>query len=70
MYKTIECKNADEFWGLLDPTNPLKMNFAREQKRALLYRGQEDSRFKLLPASFRMYYDKNTYISPRVHPDW
>lgn len=63
MYKTIECKNADEFWSFLDPTNPLKMNFSREQKRELLYRGQEDSRFKLLPASFRMYYDKNTYIS-------
>lgn len=63
MYQTISCNTADEFWSYLDPTNPLKKGFSREDKKQLLYRGQEDSSFKLLPACFRSYFDKSTYMS-------
>lgn len=63
MYTTIDCKTADEFWDFLDPVNPLKKFFSRDVKKKLLYRGQEDSSFKLLPACFRSYFDKNTYMS-------
>lgn len=63
MFETIECKNAKEFWDYLAPTNPLKKNFSDNEKENLLYRGQEDSFFRLLPAAFRPYIDKNTHES-------
>lgn len=63
MYQTIACNTADEFWSYLDPTNPLKKDFSREEKKQLLYRGQEDSQFKLLPACFRKHFNKKTYES-------
>lgn len=62
MYSTIGCKGSDEFWQYLDSTNPLKMNFSKEQKIELIYRGQENSDFKLLPACFRLYFVKYIYI--------
>lgn len=63
MYKTIDCKDADELWEYLDPRNPLKLDLDREKKELLLFRGQEDSEFKLLPACFRKHFDKDTYMS-------
>lgn len=63
MYKTINCKDANEFWECLDPRNPLKLDLEREKKELLLFRGQENSEYKLLPACFRKHFDKNTYMT-------
>lgn len=63
MFTLIECKTAKEFLNLLNPVNPLKKDFTDEEKVELLYRGQEDETFKLLPASFRPFFDKKSFVS-------
>ena len=59
----IPCKTIDEFWSLLDPSNPLDLNLKIEERERLLYRGQEDAEFHLLPASFRRRCNPNTLES-------
>ncbi|MCZ8345792.1 MAG: FRG domain-containing protein [Leptospiraceae bacterium] len=62
-YSEITCDNADEFWNLLDPRNPLGLDFEREIRKKLIYRGQSDSVDCLVPSALRNYtlYKKNRY---------
>lgn len=61
--QTISCKTVDEFWSYLDPSKPLNLDFKIEERERLLYRGQEDANFHLLPASFRRRCNSTTLKS-------
>lgn len=54
-YNEIQCKNADEFWDLLDPRNPLRLNLPIEESQKLIYRGQANSEWSLVPSSLRKF---------------
>lgn len=54
-YTEIHCKDADEFWDLLDPRKPLGKNVSLKDPEKLLYRGQADANWSLLPSSLRKF---------------
>lgn len=58
-YREILCNDADDFWEHLDPRNPLKGKISNKDTEELIYRGQADSNWLLVPSSLRQFnFDK------------
>ncbi|MBL0953576.1 MAG: FRG domain-containing protein [Leptospira sp.] len=51
----------DEFWEYLDPRNPLKKNFSLEVCENILYRGQSDAEWALIPSAMRNFIKKENF---------
>ncbi len=56
-YQIIECKNADEFWDKISPTQELA-----KKSREFIYRGQGNAEWSLIPSILRKKSDNPATI--------